>query len=180
MNRKTAGAIALVALAFIAGGKTGSRILWGMVREHQRKKARMDKVMGYDAMRVTLHRLQKDGLVEKSGLRIWKITKKGREMAGAMKVTIPTPSMKTSAERNTIVMFDVPEIDKKKRARLRSELAGLGFELLQKSVWIGGGPLPKEFIEYLRYMRLLPHVHIFSINKRGTISGAIDATGTKN
>ena len=172
MNKKTAGALALVALCLL-DGKSGSRVIWSMVREHQRKKAYIDKLMDYDTMKVALYRLQKDGLVEKGGLRLWKITKMGRKLAGTMNSTIPRPSPAIRAARNTIVMFDVPERDEKKRRYLRLELKELGFEMLQKSVWIGGGPLPKEFIEYLRRMSLLRHVHIFSINKRGTISGAI-------
>ncbi|MDO8582516.1 MAG: CRISPR-associated endonuclease Cas2 [bacterium] len=174
MNGKTAGGLALTALVCMLDGKSGSRIIWSLVREYQRKRARTKKLMGYEAMRVVLSRLQKDGLVEKGGLRIWKVTKKGRRAVEAMNtVMIPQPTAVTRAERNTIVMFDVPERDEKKRRYLRLELKELGFEMLQKSVWIGGGPLPKEFIEYLRRMRLLRHVHIFSINKRGTISGAI-------
>lgn len=172
MNKKTFGALAIIALASTLDGKSGSKIIWNIVRDYQRKKARTEKLMGYDTMKVTLHRLQKDGLVKKDGFRLWKITKEGMERAQMMGTGIPMPSAAKRAERNTIVMFDVPEKQEKKRRYLRAELVALGFELLQKSVWIGGGPLPKEFIEYLRQMRLLPHVHIFSINKKGTISNA--------
>ena len=171
MNKKTTGALALMALCLL-DGKSGSRVIWSLIREHQHKKDQMDKLLGYDTMKVALYRLQKDGLVAKGGLRLWKITKEGRDRARMMGTDIPTPSAAKRAERNTIVMFDVPEKEEKKRRYLRAELVALGFELLQKSVWIGGGPLPKEFIEYLRQMRLLRHVHIFSINKKGTILNA--------
>lgn len=173
MNNKTANALALAALIGMTSGKGGAKAIWSMVREHQRKKAQVDKLMGYDAMRVTLYRLQKDGLVEKGGLRIWKITKRGKALMKTIAMAIPSPSMAMRIKRNTIVMFDIPEQDKEKRAQLRAELIGLGFELLQKSVWIGGGPLPKEFIEYLRQLQLLSHVHIFSIHKTGTISDVV-------
>lgn len=174
MNRKTTGGLALIALALTLEGIGGARTIWALVREYKRKKLDTEEsLLEYDAMRVALSRLKKDGLVTAGERGVWKITAKGRAMAEKIGMVIPQKKEVARKEKNTIIIFDIPEREAKKRWALRSELIGLGFELLQKSAWIGPGPLPKEFIEYLRQKRLLSNVHIFSINKKGTISDAI-------
>ncbi|MDO8565228.1 MAG: hypothetical protein Q7R67_01215 [bacterium] len=62
--------------------------------------------------------------------------------------------------KKLIVIFDIPEKRKRYREWLREELVGLGFTLIQKSVWLGPG-LPKEFVEYLNECGLLKHVRFF-------------------
>ena len=60
-----------------------------------------------------------------------------------------------------IVAFDIPERFKKERHWLRGELRGLGFEMLQKSVWFGSAPLPIGFVETLGTLRLLEFIKFF-------------------
>jgi len=178
INPQTIGFAALVVLLAATDGAGTARTVWKMVAAHhkrktrEREKIRQAAAIGYDTMKVVLSRLQKDGLVEKTGTGLWKIA----ERAKSLVVTVQAQEEKTarlkSAPKDTVVIFDVPEKDHKKRAYLRIELVSLGFELLQKSVWIGPGPLPKEFIDYLRKADLFPHVHILSIKKRGTVSSA--------
>ncbi|OGI90468.1 hypothetical protein A2911_00690 [Candidatus Nomurabacteria bacterium RIFCSPLOWO2_01_FULL_40_15] len=55
-----------------------------------------------------------------------------------------------------MVLFDIPEKKRKIRNWLRSQLKFWEFEMIQQSVWLGKGPLPKEFRERL---------HFFGINK---------------
>lgn len=64
-----------------------------------------------------------------------------------------------------IVMFDIPESHKRVRNWLRIELALLGFEILQKSVWLGPTPLPREFIEKLTATDILQFIHFFRVTK---------------
>ena len=68
-----------------------------------------------------------------------------------------------------IVAFDIPEIQKKKRVWLRENLRALDLIMLQKSVWAGNVILPKAFIKEIRNQELLNYVHIFSVNRKGTI-----------
>jgi len=68
-----------------------------------------------------------------------------------------------------IIIFDIPEAKKRKRAWLRSALRNLEFTMLQKSVWTGRTKLPQEFIGQLRELNLLPHIEIFTIGKAGTL-----------
>ena len=68
-----------------------------------------------------------------------------------------------------IVVFDVPERERRKRDVLRFELISSGFEQLQKSVWIADRPVTEEFIALLDNLRLRNHVHIFTVQKHGTL-----------
>ena len=68
-----------------------------------------------------------------------------------------------------LVVFDIPERERKKRDTLRAELIGYGFEGLQRSVWIGHRPLPADFIEFLDSLNLKNKVHIFSVRESGTL-----------
>jgi len=80
---------------------------------------------------------------------------------------LPKPLKKDGISR--LVIFDIPERDRKKRDTVRAELIGYGFRLLQKSVWIGAYPLPKDFLELIDDLELARHIHIFSIRESGTI-----------
>lgn len=81
------------------------------------------------------------------------------------------PTIKGQAKnlsKNLIVIFDVPEKKKRYREWLRSELVGFGFELIQKSVWLGSA-LPKEFVEYLSKVGILKHIRFFRAAEKDLI-----------
>lgn len=115
-----------------------------------------------------LSRLKRQGLVTKSGRHgrsIWQLAPKGKE-----KLTLPVslePLPTDGIAR--LVMFDIPESERRKRDWLRSELVACNFQRLQKSVWIGYNPLPEKFIKSLDEFKLKHKVHIVSINKIGTL-----------
>lgn len=122
------------------------------------------------AVSMNLWRLQKQGLVKKSGkdkASRWGITSKGKKYlrsAEAGKIDL----VKDGVTR--IVMFDIPERERKKRDIIRAELIGYGFSQLQKSVWIGEYRLPEEFITLIGDLDLSDCVHIFSVREKGTIA----------
>ena len=70
-----------------------------------------------------------------------------------------------------LVMFDIPEYERKKRTAIRTELVGCNFQQLQKSVWIGSCPLPEDFIALIDELKLKNNIHIFSVREKGTIRG---------
>ena len=78
-------------------------------------------------------------------------------------------AMPKNPKENIVIVFDIPEKRQQERALFRFELRALAFVPLQKSVWIGNGPLPTDFITYMKDHNLLSCVHIFSINKKGTM-----------
>ena len=73
-----------------------------------------------------------------------------------------------------IVSFDVPERRRHWRDWLRFQLASLGLQKLQLSVWIGKVKLPEEFLEDLKKFQLLTYVHILSVGKKGTLKDYLD------
>ena len=180
INPNTIGFAALIVLLGALNGAGTARAIWKAAGEYERRKTkerrRADSELGYDTMKVVLSRLEKSGLVEKTGTGLWQIVERAKVLVLAAQAREENTDRGKNTARDTIIIFDIPEKDRKKRAYLRFELIALGFGLLQKSVWIGPGPLPKEFIEYMRKLRLFSYVHIFSIKKKGTISSAIDAS----
>jgi len=60
-----------------------------------------------------------------------------------------------------ILIFDIPENQRRKRDILRTKLTDLGFHQLQKSVWITPYPLPDAFTEFLSEIKA--HLFLYSI-----------------
>lgn len=117
-----------------------------------------------------LSRLKYQGLVVRRGRRglsSWSITQKGARWLKKNYEPARQPLAKDGRAR--LVIFDIPERERKKRDALRFELLAYNFKQLQKSVWIGYNPLPNDFIELLDHLRLKNHVHIFGIKERGTL-----------
>lgn len=121
----------------------------------------------------TLSRLKREGLAARSGKirnSQWSITEDGKrwiqEVAAAEEI-LPSDGV------SRIVIFDIPERERKKRDTLRAELLGCGFEQLQKSVWMGDRPLPASFVELLDDLKLKNKVHIFSVKEHGTLGEEI-------
>ena len=117
---------------------------------------------------VILSRLKKEGLVEKTGSHrssLWFLTKKGKDkLKNRNSHILPEPD-----GLPRLVVYDIPETDKRKREWLRGELVASDYEQLQRSVWLGYRPLSQRFINYLDEFRLKGKVHILSIDKKGTL-----------
>ena len=94
--------------------------------------------------------LKRDGLVE-GGISSPKITLAGRFKAKNLRKreNESLPEANYSLEKSdsfVIVVFDIPESRRRKRAWLRATLKNMGFEKVQQSVWKGKGRVPKRFI----------------------------------
>jgi DNA-binding transcriptional regulator PaaX len=130
------------------------------------------KILGLDSSHTfskqtfssTLQRLQKQGLVKCKNDK-WSATALGKKLvkvSNAKEVDLPPEDGVVR-----LVVFDVPEKERKKRLWLRNELRAMGFELLQRSVWIGYRPLTQDFFEMLENLNLKRYVHIVGIDKGG-------------
>lgn len=119
-----------------------------------------------------LVRLRNQGLVARSGSRkksIWSLTKAGKKL---LQKSLEEPRSSVIPKKDGIarlVIFDIPERERKKRDILRVGLVSCNFERLQKSVWIGYNPLPEDLIQLIDDLGLQKGVHIFSIRDKGTI-----------
>lgn len=178
MERRTKENIMMiVGMALICGlnGPAGARVLHRMLKKHMKEQAkiRAQEAMSEGTFRVMLSRLKAQGIMENNKEGLWYITKKGLGMVDGVKEKekeYENTRKSSQSEKDTIVIFDVPERRRKLRDYLRVELVSLGYEQLQKSVWIGGGPLPKTFMDFVKEMKLAETMHIFTIAKTGTIA----------
>ncbi len=119
--------------------------------------------------RKRLSRLKNQGLVTNKN-RVWEITTAGKEFLASKVPALRRffPTRKKAVARGMILMFDIPETRRKYRDWLRIELAGFGFDQIQRSVWFGP-PLPKEFILYLKEIKLTPHIRFFRVSEQDII-----------
>jgi len=169
------GAIATAALfATIATSKYGSsssrveREFWSNVEKiesliHDPVELKKERRNFYSM----ISKLKKDGLIEKTDNK-WLITTKGKKW---LREALGLKKKEYKPEKGTlkIVIFDIPEKLRKRRDWLRSVLRELGFEMLQKSVWIGKVKIPQEFIMDLQTAEIVDYVDIFEITKTGSL-----------
>ena len=177
---KITGKDTLIVIAMIAliglSGEAGARAIYRAAKKHAKEKRRAsDAASGgfkESTFRTVLSRLKKQGLVENESRGIWRITAAGKRHVGTVqedKAKYENFLKNHAKRRDTIIIFDVPETRRKLRDYLRAELIALEYKQLQKSVWIGGGPLPEAFMRYLKTAGLMQTVHIFTIQERGTV-----------
>ncbi len=121
--------------------------------------------------------LKCDGLVveeKRKGGKFFRLTQKGllrlRGLRERKKNILPRVDYSPPPNpTHTIVTFDIPERERKKRAWLRLVLKRLEFQMIQKSVWIGKVKIPKELIGDLRKLKIIEGVEIFEITKTGSL-----------
>ena len=70
-----------------------------------------------------------------------------------------------NALKDMLLIYDVPEAMKKERDWFRRQLKNFGFIMIQKSVWVGPSPLPKDFISYLKKVGIEKEFKTFKITK---------------
>ena len=68
-----------------------------------------------------------------------------------------------NTSKNLLVLFDIPEDRKIEREWFRKQLREFGYEMIQKSVWLGPSPLPKEFVAYVRSIGLKECIKTFHL-----------------
>ncbi|MEW6617220.1 MAG: CRISPR-associated endonuclease Cas2 [Patescibacteria group bacterium] len=120
--------------------------------------------------------LEQDGLLEREVVNKkthFILTEKGKKKIKKEVLEKNLPNKhnyeKKKSEKYIIVIFDVPEVEKRKRKWLRETLQYLGFSMAQKSVWVGNIKLPEEFIKDIFELGLGEYVDIFEAVKSGTL-----------
>ena len=107
--------------------------------------------------------------VDLLGLPVWVEdksgrTKRSRRQRNFYAASFPSP-FKESSPKNLIVMYDVPFDQKKERNWFRRHLIKFGYVMIQKSVWVGPSPLPKNFLKYLKEMKIEDNFRAFQLTK---------------
>jgi DNA-binding transcriptional regulator PaaX len=64
-------------------------------------------------------------------------------------------NFKNTAPKNLVVIYDIPERQKKERDWFRRHLKRFDYIMIQGSIWVGPSPLPKDFLVYVRSLGLL-------------------------
>jgi len=121
------------------------------------------------SIRTAIDRLKKKNIIEKelSGIVLSKYGKEytRRKIDSLQQFNRPT---NISKDKNLLLMFDVPTERKPEREWLRWHLKKFNYIMVQKSVWVGPFPLPKEFKEYLEEIKLTKCIKTFKLAKSYT------------
>jgi|SRR3989338_6587603 len=116
-----------------------------------------------------LSKLKRDGLIEKKPDG-WIVTAIGKMKLAANKKKLPSGEYgKEPDNLLKIIIFDIPEKQRRKRDWLRRKLLDMGFKMLQRSVWAGKVKIPPEFISDLRNIEILNYIDIFEVTKTGSL-----------
>jgi CRISPR/Cas system-associated endoribonuclease Cas2 len=126
-----------------------------------------------------IYKLKTSGLIagkKKDNKKFFILTKKGKKKLFSLREKnqkrLPDISYlrpKEESNKLVIVIFDIPEQERRKRGWLRAALKNLGLKMVQKSVWIGKVKIPKEFLDDLFKLRLIDYIEIFEISKTGSL-----------
>lgn len=124
-----------------------------------------------------IYYLKNDGIISEvnnNGKNLYSITAKGKKkLAVLLKLknnTIPVRQYpKVDNKTFTIVTFDIPEKEKKKREWFRSVLLRLGYKIIQRSVLLGKTKIPQSLLDDLRRLKMIDYIEIFEITKTGSL-----------
>ncbi len=125
-----------------------------------------------------LYKLKNEGFLKtetRGQKEILVLTDKGRKKSKLLRKNTkrePLPRQtftKESSATLVLVIFDIPERERRKRMWLRSALRRIGLTMIQKSVWAGKVKIPEELLDMLLDLQLTPFVEILEITKSGTL-----------
>ena len=74
-------------------------------------------------------------------------------------------SNKGNEPKNLLLIYDIPESRKKERDWFRRQLKNFDYIMIQRSIWVGPSPLPKEFLNYVKSIGLQDHLKTFKLAK---------------
>ena len=104
------------------------------------------------------------------GLPVFNATRKipkNKRSRNIYNISFASP-FKKDAIKNLIVMYDIPHDKKKERDWFRRHLIKFGYQMIQKSVWVGPSPLPKDFTKYVKEIGLIDKLKTFKLAKSYT------------
>ncbi|MBF0398397.1 MAG: hypothetical protein HQK78_16595 [Desulfobacterales bacterium] len=70
-----------------------------------------------------------------------------------------------NSPKDLLIVYDIEEGRKKERDWFRWHLKKFHFIMIQRSVWVGPFPLPKEFSNYLKEIKLGDNLKTFKLAK---------------
>lgn len=118
------------------------------------------------SIRTAVDRLKRKGFIEKELTGVI-ISKHGKDYVQRKNDSLKqfNKSENISPDKNLLLMFDIPTERKGEREWLRWHLKKFEYIMVQKSVWVGPSPLPKEFKEYIKKIKLNKCIKTFKLAK---------------
>lgn len=116
------------------------------------------------SVRNNFYYLHKDGYIEKSAGNFI-INKNGKEFLEKYKKLKIFEAEENNGPKNLLLLYDIPEDKKKERDWFRRTLIKFSFVMIQRSVWVGPSPLPKEFLDYVKSIGLKDTIKTFKLEK---------------
>ena len=116
------------------------------------------------SVRNTISKLTKNGLI-RTGAEGIMIQAKGRAFIEKKleRLHYFNSPFRKNVLKNLLVLFDIPEDRKAEREWFRKQLREFGYEMIQKSVWLGPSPLPEEFVIYVKAIGLKGCIKTFRL-----------------
>lgn len=116
-----------------------------------------------EAVSSALSNMKQKGWVTSRGPKkktIWAITKRGRAHFKTRKIGEKLP---LEDGKIRLVIYDIPEKMASQRTWLRNRLTECDYRYLQKSVWVGTRPLPKELRDEFKERHLQSFIHVVGL-----------------
>ena len=163
----------------MSASKQVSRKRWSLLRYNSDqsigKKIIRDRKYNrveYQRYYSLLNNLEKQGLIGESQMgtkKAWTITSAGLSCLDSSENCLVNLESLITIGGATVISYDIPERMRRERGKLRETLKLIGFEQAHQSVWFGNKKVTNHFLELLRERKLFEYVHIFEINKIGTL-----------
>lgn len=67
--------------------------------------------------------------------------------------------------KDLLIIYDIPQHQTSIRNWFRRELISFHFIMIQRSVWVGPSPLPKDFVEYVKELKVNDNFKTFKLAK---------------
>ena len=151
----------------LLAGELGTELLDAFLPAKYPEARLSCRLLGLDSFNrnnfhVAKHQLIRRGLVARRG-RVCTITSRGATMLDALKAKFEDRRQSWDGKWRVIV-FDIPEAQKKYREALRRELTVAGYRRFQDSVWVGKQPLPDDLFTFIEECNLGDYVHLLLVN----------------
>ncbi len=145
-------------IAFLLSAKS-TKVYYRILRERAYKRANPN------SFRTCMRRLEKAGYIKRERETISLTNKKYVQTVTRNIQILPSPS-KDKLSSKLLICFDIPEYKRYARKWLRKQLKEFGYRMIQKSVWTGPGPLPKEFGEIVKALNIKDSIRVFKLTNQ--------------
>ena len=123
-------------------------------------------VRNKNSFRAVVNRLRRSGYITNED-EMWILTELGinyikKKLSSFKQFESP---FKKDNKKNLLLTFDIPESNKAEREWFRWHLKKFDYILIQKSVWVGPSPLPKDFLKYLKEIKLDKCIKTYKLSR---------------